>query len=118
MRELTCIGCPIGCALTVQIDEKGIGVSGNGCPRGTKYAKDEITCPKRMLTSSVAVLGGEIARLSVKTEIEIPKEKMAACMDEIRRAKVKAPVKIGSVVIENCAGTGVNIVATKNVKIG
>lgn len=116
MRELTCIGCPIGCALTVRLETGGIVVSGNGCLRGAKYAENEITCPKRMVTSTVAITGGEIARLSVKTETEIPKEKIMACMNEIRRASAAAPIRIGSVIIENCAGTGVNVVATKNVE--
>lgn len=115
MRELTCIGCPIGCALTVQIREGEILVSGNACPRGEKYARDEITCPRRMVTSTVALVGGEISRVSVKTETEIPKERIMDCMAEIRRAAMRAPVRIGDVVIENCAGTGVKVVVTKNV---
>lgn len=115
MKELTCIGCPMGCTLSVRMESSGISVAGNGCLRGVKYAENEMTCPKRMVTSTVAIEGGEIARLSVKTETEIPKEKIMACMQEIRRARVKVPVKIGSVVISNCAGSGVNIIATKNV---
>lgn len=115
MKELTCIGCPIGCQLTVSIENDKICVSGNTCPRGEKYAVNEITCPKRMLTSTVALENGMVARLSVKTEFEIPKDKIMDCMDEIRRTSFKAPAFIGSIVIENCAGTGVNVVATKNV---
>lgn len=115
MRELTCIGCPIGCMLTVQIKEEKILVTGNTCPRGEKYAINEITCPKRMVTSTIELKGGRINRVSVKTESEIPKERIMDCMAEIRRAWVHAPVNIGDVVIENCAGTGVNVVITKNV---
>lgn len=117
MRELTCIGCPIGCMLTVQIREGEIHVSGNTCPRGEKYAHDEITCPKRMVTSTVELTGGTIRRVSVKTETEIPKERILDCMAEIRSACIKAPVSIGDVVIENCAGTGVNVIITKNVAL-
>lgn len=116
MKELTCIGCPLGCSLTVQIQGDEIAVSGNGCPRGVKYAKSEITAPMRMVTSTVALEGGTIARVSVKTEAEVPKGKIMECMAEIRRAKAKAPVRIGSVIIENCAGTGVRVIATKNVE--
>lgn len=115
MKELTCIGCPMGCALAVRVENGGIVVTGNACMRGAKYAENEMICPKRMVTSTVAVVGGEIARLSVKTETEIPKEKIMACMNEIRRVSVEAPVKIGSVIISNCAGSGVNVVATKNI---
>lgn len=115
MKELTCIGCPMGCALAVRMESSGIVVTGNGCMRGAKYAESEMIHPVRMLTSTVEVRDGEIARLSVKTETEIPKEKIMACMREIRRASVEAPVKSGSVVIRNCAGSGVNVIATQNV---
>ena len=115
MKELTCISCPLGCNLRVCVRGGEIEVSGNGCPRGEKYAKNEITAPKRSVTSTVAVEGGTIARVSVKTETEVPKGKIMDCMAEIRRSIVKAPVKIGSVIIEDCAGTGVRVIATKNV---
>lgn len=115
MRELTCIGCPNGCALTVQIREGEIIVSGNTCPRGEKYAHDEVTCPKRMVTSTVELTGGTIRRVSVKTGMEIPKDRILDCMAQIRRVRIHAPVHIGDVVIENCAGTGVDVIVTKNV---
>lgn len=114
MRELTCIGCPIGCALRVRADGGKIDVTGNGCPRGAKYARDELTHPMRMVTSTVELTGGEIARVSVKTEREVPRESVMDCMAEIRRARIAAPVRIGDVVIEDCAGTGVRVVATKD----
>lgn len=116
MRELTCIGCPIGCALTVKISESEILVSGNGCPRGEKYARSEVTCPKRMVASTVELIGGVIRRASVKTESEVPKERIMDCMAQIRRVRLYAPVHIGDVAIENCAGTGVNVVVTKNIE--
>ena len=115
MRELTCIGCPIGCMLTVQIREGEICVSGNTCPRGEKYAREEISCPKRVVTSTVGVTGGAIRRVSVKTAEGIPKDRILDCMAEIRRVCLHAPVCIGDVVIEDCAGTGVKVVVTKNV---
>ena len=115
MRELTCIGCPIGCALRVEIQGEKITVQGNACPRGEKYAKDEVTCPVRMVTSTVRLDGGAIARVPVKTAREVPKERVLDCMAEIRRAKVGAPVRIGDVLIRDCAGTGVDVIATRSV---
>ncbi|MCI8454548.1 MAG: DUF1667 domain-containing protein [Lachnospiraceae bacterium] len=115
-RELVCIGCPLGCPLTVTMTDEGLLVKGNTCPRGDAYARKEMTNPTRTVTSTVRVQGGVIARASVKTDCDIPKEKIFACMDEIRRASVPAPVRIGDVIIENCAGTGANVVATKNVE--
>ena len=114
-RELTCICCPMGCALSVQIDGENIKVSGNTCPRGEVYGKKEVMSPTRIVTSSVIVENADIAKVSVKTESDIPKDKIFDVMDEIRRVRVTAPVKIGDVIIENCANTGVNIIATKNV---
>ena len=62
------------------------------------------------------MLGGSIRRLSVRTQQDVPKDMIFACMEEIHKIRISAPVHIGDVVLENCAGTGVNIIATKNVE--
>lgn len=115
MKELTCIGCPMGCALTVSEEADGLRVEGNTCPRGAEYAKNEILCPKRTVTSTVQVQGGTIPRLSVRTQTDIPKGKIFDCMEQIKALRVSAPVRIGDVILENCAGTGVALIATKDV---
>ena len=115
IRELTCIRCPMGCQLTVTVDGDNVTVTGNTCPRGAEYGKNEVTNPLRTVTSSVRVTGGELPLVSVKTAWEIPKGKIFDVMDDIRRAEVAAPVKIGDVVIADAAGTGVPVVATKNI---
>lgn len=115
VRELTCIGCPLGCPLTVRMDGDEITVTGNTCKRGEEYGKKEVTNPTRIVTSSVRVNDGTIAMVSVKTASDIPKGKIFDCMKEIRETVVNAPVAIGDVVIADCAGTGVAVVATKNV---
>ena len=114
-RELICIGCPLGCPLTVRIDGEKVEVSGNTCKRGEDYAHKEVLSPTRIVTSSVHVNGGELSMVSVNTKEDIPKGKIFDIMKEIRETSVEAPVAIGDVVIENCAGTGIPIVATKNV---
>ena len=114
-RELTCIGCPMGCQLSAVLDGVEIRVTGNQCVRGEIYAKKEVTAPERIVTSAVPVKGGAVPMVSVKTRESIPKAKIFACMEEIRRVSVVAPVKIGDIIIENCAGTGVPVVATKDV---
>lgn len=116
VRELTCIGCPLGCPLTVKVEDEGIAVTGNTCPRGEAYGKKEVTNPTRIVTSTVQILGGALPRVSVKTESDIPKGRIFDCMEEIRRTTVSAPVKIGDVLIEDCAGTGMAVIATKNVE--
>lgn len=115
MRELTCIGCPLGCSLRVFEEQNGICVEGNTCPRGAAYAKNEVLCPKRTVTSTVTVHGGTVNRLSVRTQTDIPKDKIFACMEEIKAVSVQAPVKIGDVILSDCAGTGVALIATKNI---
>lgn len=117
-RELTCIGCPLGCTLRVELNDAGevVSVSGNTCKRGEEYGRREVTAPVRMVTSTVRVTSGKAAVVPVRTATDIPKGKIFDCMDEIRSAVVAAPVKIGDVVIENVAGTGVSIVASKAVE--
>ncbi len=115
VREMICINCPMGCPLTVTMNGDRITVTGNTCPRGADYAKKEVLSPTRIVTSSVRVNGGTIARVSVKTKTDIPKGKIFDVMKEIRAARVDAPVKMGDVVIEDCAGTGVEVIATKSV---
>ena len=115
-RNLICIGCPLGCPVTVTIDGDDINVTGNTCPRGADYAKKEVLSPTRIVTSSIRVNGGEIARVSVKTKSDIPKSKIFEVMEKIRSTRVDAPVAMGQVLIENCADTGVEIIATKGVE--
>lgn len=119
-KELTCICCPLGCQITVDFDEaakKVVSVTGNGCPRGAAYAPKEVVNPTRIVTSSVPVSGGDMARVSCKTASDIPKGKIFAIMDEIRKASAKAPVHIGDVLIHDVCGTGVDVVATRNIHV-
>ena len=114
--NLICIGCPLGCPLTVEMEGNEVkSVSGNTCPRGDAYAKKELTNPTRIVTSTVRVSGGKLAMVSVKTQSDIPKDKIFDCVKALKDVEVPAPVKIGDVVLENVAGTGVNVIATKNV---
>ncbi len=106
----------MGCHLQVDDrDRNNITVEGNTCPRGAKYAKDEVTCPKRVVTSIVNVTGGEINMVSVKTSDAIPKEKMFDALKLLDNISVSAPVEIGQVIIKDIFGLGVDIVATKTV---
>lgn len=114
-KELICIGCPMGCRMTVTKKDNEYQVQGNTCPRGEAYAKKELTNPTRIVTSTVKVTGGEAVRVSVKTATEIPKGSIMECMNVIRGLTVQAPVSIGDVLCENIAGTGSDLVATKEV---
>ena len=113
MKELTCIVCPRGCRLTI---DDNLNVTGNSCPRGAQYAKDEMTNPKRMITSIVRVKNRENCVVSVKTSTSIPKGMIFQVMEEINKVGVNAPTKIGDVAIKDVLGTGADIIITKNVK--
>ncbi len=113
-KEMTCVACPLGCQLTVELSDKNevLSVTGNTCKRGEKYAHDECTNPVRMLTTTMKVNGGSLPVISVKTSAPIPKGKMFECMKEINKEVVDAPIKMGEVLISNICDTGVDIVAT------
>jgi CxxC motif-containing protein len=116
-KELICIGCPLGCPLSVILENDTVtSVSGNTCLRGDTYARKEVTNPTRIITSTIPVYGGVYATVSCKTESDIPKDKIFAIIKELKNISVNAPVCIGDVLAENIADTGVNIIATKNIE--
>lgn len=118
VKNLTCIGCPMGCALAVEVEgNKVVGVSGNTCKRGESYARKEVTAPARMVTSTVRVMNGKADMVSVKTREDIPKEKIFDCAKALKNVEVKAPIRIGDVIISDIAGTGVDIIATKQIDV-
>ncbi len=113
-RELTCIVCPKGCALSVSLSDGGevLSVSGNSCPRGKVYAEKECTHPERTVTSTMRTADGFV--VPCKTKDPVPKESVFRVMEEINAATAAKSVSIGDVLIENVAGTGVPVVATAN----
>lgn len=112
MKELICITCPRGCRLTV---DENLNVTGNTCPRGEVYAKNELTHPVRMVTATVKIISNLEMRLPVKTSAPIDKKLMFKVVEELDKIEVKAPIKIGDVIIKDIFGTGVDILATKNI---
>ena len=111
--EMTCICCPMGCRLTIAPKEGGgWTVTGNSCPRGAKYAVQEMEAPERVVTSTVRVEGGASPLVAAKTASPVPKGAIPACLDAIRALSVHAPVAVGQVLAPDLAGTGVALVAT------
>ncbi len=117
MSNITCIVCPMGCALTVIKEENGYKVEGNSCKRGIKYGIDEMTNPKRVITTTVRIQGSYINLLPVKTSDSVPKGMIFEIMEVLDKVKVTAPVKVGDVIVKNILGTGVDIVSTKTMKL-
>ena len=117
VKNLTCINCPMGCPLTIEMEgEQVIQVSGNTCKRGEIYARKEVTNPTRIVTTTVKVTNGTSGMVSVKTKEDIPKEKIFDCVKALKNVQVEAPVHIGDVIVDNIAETGVDIVATRNIE--
>ena len=109
-RTLTCIECPLGCEITVELfDGQVVSVSGHSCLRGKTYAENEVICPKRVITSTVKTTDGRM--VSVKTDIPVKKTETFTVMEKIKTVTVTTPVKIGDVLVENISD-GANLVAT------
>ncbi len=116
IRELTCIVCPKGCQLKVELDEKNVlSVTGHTCKRGVAYAESECVAPMRTLTTTAPVEGGGV--VPVKTDKPIPKELLFECMKLINSARVSPDARLGDIILKNVLDTGANVVATRNVKI-
>ena len=115
-KELICIGCPMGCSITVTMEKENIvEIQGYTCPKGKAYAEKEVTNPTRIVTSTVRLTGSKTgaAVVSCKTAQDIPKGKIFAVAAALKQVVAKAPVEIGDVLLANVAGTGVDVVATK-----
>ncbi len=116
-RELTCIGCPRGCALSAEIiDMSNVKITGNSCKIGEEYGKKECTNPTRILTSTVEITGREGIMLPVKTERDVPKNKIKECIYALKGIKVSTPINMGDIILKDVASTGVNFIATKSIK--
>lgn len=113
-KEMVCIMCPVGCHLT--IDEK-LNVEGNKCKRGIVYAVEEVTHPKRVLTTTIKTNSKTTPRLSVKTNEPLEKELIFAALSELSKIIIEKDVKIGDIIVNNICGTKVNIVATNQIHI-
>lgn len=118
---LTCIICPMGCSMEVEVEtdagghKKVTAVKDNGCKRGQQYASKELQNPTRTLTTTIKVEGGALPLVPVKTAGEVPKSSLLQCMEVVRRAICKAPVKRGDILLYDLLGTGINVIACADV---
>jgi len=113
--ELTCINCPVGCRLQVDMQNgEVVSITGNQCKRGEKYARQECIVPQRMITAVIPVAGSKMP-MSVKTRTPIPKEKIFDCMQALSQVTLTAPITAGTVILADICGTGVDVIATKSV---
>lgn len=120
--QFNCTTCPSECLLTVEVKRDADGavvevrsVTGNSCPRGDKFAHEELTCPMRVLTTTVALSGGDEALLPVRTAEAIPLAPHAQAMGLIRGLVVDAPIRMGDVVLDDLLDTGINLIASMDI---
>lgn len=117
MKMMTCIVCPKGCKLQVEITDGMISVSGNECRQGEKHAIQELTEPKRNIATSVRVSGGTLPLASVKLSAPIPKDRIFGVMEIVKGTSCKAPILEGDIIIRDILGLGIDLVATKEISI-
>ena len=119
---LTCIICPMGCSMEVEVEtdadghKKVLSVKDNGCKRGEQYAAKELQNPTRTLTSTIKVNDGVLPVVPVKTAGEVPKNMLLQCMEVVRRASCRAPVKRGDILLYDLLGTGINVISCADVE--
>lgn len=111
-----CIGCPLGCRLEVEQDASDaiVEVRGWSCKKGERYGRQEHTDPRRMVTTTVRITGAGLARLPVKTSQPVPKGHVREVCRQLRSLTVASPIALGDVVLANVAGSGVDVVATRD----
>jgi len=114
MKQITCITCPIGCRITIDVVNGEYVFSGNKCARGLNFAKTEMTSPTRSLTTTVRTAFVQMPVLPVRTNGEVPKEKIKNIIRELSKVTVTEKTGIGETVVENILGTGCDIIATSD----
>jgi len=114
-KEIRCIICPTGCLVHVENINGELVIEGHTCQRGEEYAKVEFIAPKRILTTTIRVQNGFLPLIPVRSDTPIPKEKLNDTLNEIAKTKVKAPIKMGDILIKNVIGLGANIIASRDI---
>ncbi len=113
-KEIRCIVCPTGCLVHVENVNGELVIEGHSCKRGEEYAKEEFIAPKRILTTTIRVENGFLPLIPVRSDLPIPKEKLRETLKEIAKIKVKAPIKMGDIVIKKVLGLDANIIASRD----
>lgn len=120
--QFNCTTCPSECLLTVEVERSADGavvevrsVTGNSCPRGDTFTRQELTCPMRVLTTTIAVSGGDETLLPVRTAEAIPLALHAQAMDLIRGLVIEAPIRMGDIVLEDLLSTNIDLIASMDI---
>ncbi|MGB8252899.1 MAG: DUF1667 domain-containing protein [Anaerolineaceae bacterium] len=114
ITKLICITCPKGCTLEVQRDGDTVLKVEQGCKRGYEYAQRELVDPRRMISSTVKIKGAGHPLLPVYTADAFPKPRIPELMAALRKVGVKAPIRMNEIVLADALGTGINILASRD----
>ena len=112
----TCIVCPVGCRGVLTETADGTSFTGFKCKQGEVHAQNEHICPKRVLTTTVVLVGAQELRVPVVSDGEIEKSKLFDCLKYLYACSVCPPIREGQIIIENILNTGVNIIAARDVE--
>ncbi len=113
--KVICITCPKGCTLDVTREgDTVLKVEGSSCKRGAEYVEAEIHDPRRMVATTVRISGGIHPLLPVYTAKPFPKPRIQELLGKIRAIKLEAPIKMGSIVLADTLGTGVDVIASRD----
>lgn len=113
-KDIRCIVCPTGCLVHVENVNGELIIEGHSCNRGEEYAREEFISPKRILTTTIQVENGFLPLIPVRSDKPIPKDKLKDSLKEIAKLKIKAPIKMGDILIKNILDLDINIVASRD----
>ena len=115
MKELICISCPRGCHLQVKMQGDSWQITGNVCPRGIAYARQELTDPRRIVTAVMPCEDPERPVIAVRTDLPCPKAMIPGLLNQLYRIKVKKSVKNGDIILKNIDNSGISVIVTENI---
>ncbi len=114
-NTITCTLCPNGCQ--VKYDETAQTYSGNKCPRGIAYAKQEKTSPMRILTTTVKAAGAKRSLIPVRTDKPVRKTEIKTLLNQIRESELSSSVHCGDTVLSlTDSGETIHVIATGSSK--
>lgn len=114
--DMVCVVCPTSCLIHAEWNETElIRIDNNQCKLAWDYIQGEIFDPRRVVTTTIEVKGGDIPLVSVKTDKPVPKDLVMDVMDSLANESTEAPLNVGDVIVSDVLGTGSNIVATRKV---
>lgn len=113
-HEISCILCPVSCQAHVEVDDAGvISITNLECQRGEHYIEQELQAPLRDVFTTIPIIGASIPRLPVRTTQPVPKSEVMNCMRALAKLQVKAPIQIGTIVLRNILGLGIDVIASR-----